>query len=96
MVARSTSKSGPFVDRAGQPAVQGHFTTVIDARCPGFRPPPGVYGRGIGMYGAGGASVYTVGGTDLIVFHWYDTSRNHNVHFSVQRLGWNNEWPYVF
>jgi len=81
MVGRSTSITGPYVDRAGVPLLQGGGTEVL---------------RGYNEFvGTGGADVYQQGGRYYLVHHYYDANDEGVPKLSVRTLRWHGGWPSV-
>jgi hypothetical protein len=81
MVGRSRSVTGPYVDRAGVPMLQGGGTEVL---------------RGYNEFvGTGGADVYSSRGTDYLVNHYYDATDNGVPRLNVRTLDWTRGWPVV-
>ncbi|NYI04948.1 arabinan endo-1,5-alpha-L-arabinosidase [Allostreptomyces psammosilenae] len=82
-VGRSTSPTGPFVDRNGTPMLQGGGTTVLAS-----------HGN---IIGPGGQSVLQDSDGDLLVYHYYDGADNGTAKLGVNLLGWDSAgWPYVY
>jgi len=88
IVGRSTSPTGPFVDRGGIALTSGGGTILISSHS--------------NIYGPGGASVFTDTGTNgslslpTIVYHYYDGSNNGTPTVGINRLGFTSDgWPYI-
>ena len=88
IVGRSTSPTGPFVDRGGIDLNSGGGTILISA-----------HGN---INGPGGASVFTDTGSDgskslpTIVYHYYDGNNNGTPTLGIDRLGFTSDgWPYI-
>ncbi len=82
VVGRSTSPSGPFLDRSGRPMTRGGGTVVL--------------GSGGGLIGPGSASVLADGSGDWIDFQAYDKSNADQPALQVQPLTWTARgWPVV-
>ncbi len=81
MVGRSRAITGPYVDRAGVPLLSGGGTEVL---------------RGYNEFqGTGGADVYSTGGVDYFVNHYYDATDNGVPKVNVRTLTWAGGWPAV-
>ncbi|RKS75443.1 ricin-type beta-trefoil lectin protein [Motilibacter peucedani] len=79
VVGRATSPTGPYVDRAGVPMLQGGGTEVL---------------RGYNEFvGTGGADVWPAGGTDWFVNHYYDATDAGTPRLNVRQLRWSDGWP---
>jgi arabinan endo-1,5-alpha-L-arabinosidase len=82
LVGRSTSPSGPFLDRSGRPMTRGGGTLVL--------------GSGGRLIGPGSASVLADGSGDWIVFQGYERSDPDQPVLQVRRLTWTARgWPVV-
>lgn len=88
IVGRSTSPTGPFVDRGGIALTSGGGTILISSHS--------------NIYGPGGASVFTDTGTDgtgsqpTIVYHYYDGNNNGTPTVGINPLGFTSDgWPYI-
>jgi arabinan endo-1,5-alpha-L-arabinosidase len=88
IVGRSTSPSGPFVDRGGVALTSGGGTILISSHN--------------NIYGPGGASVFTDTGSNgseslpTIVYHYYDGNNNGTPTLGINRLGFTSDgWPYI-
>ncbi|BDP44176.1 extracellular endo-alpha-(1-_5)-L-arabinanase 1 (plasmid) [Deinococcus aetherius] len=80
-VGRSTSVTGPYVDRTGKALTEGGGTVLLT-------------GQG-SLVGAGGEDVYTEGGNTHLIYHSYDANQNYLPTMSIRRLGWSGDWPTV-
>ncbi|WP_326554525.1 family 43 glycosylhydrolase [Micromonospora sp. NBC_01813] len=81
MVGRSTSVTGPFVDRAGTPMTAGGGTQILA-------------GHG-SVNGPGHQDVLTDSDGDYLVYHYY--AANGVALLGVNRLGYDAAgWPYVY
>jgi arabinan endo-1,5-alpha-L-arabinosidase len=83
-VGRSTSPTGPYVDRNGTPMLNGGGTTVLHSHD--------------WVRGPGGQSVVhdDADNRDLLVYHYYDARDKGKVYLGINVLGWDaNGWPYV-
>jgi arabinan endo-1,5-alpha-L-arabinosidase len=88
IVGRSTSPTGPFVDRGGIALTSGGGTILISSHS--------------NIYGPGGASVFTDTGSNgslslpTIVYHYYDGNANGTPTLGLNRLGFTSDgWPYI-
>lgn len=84
MVGRSATPTGPYVDRAGTPMLQGGGTPVLAS------------GQGTGdrYVGRGHAAILQRPDGDYIVYHAYDTQRNGTPTLQIQPLAWDADgWP---
>ena len=52
-----------------------------------------VQGTDAGMIGPGGEFVFTGGGTDWLVYHYYDAFDNGDAWIQVRPLTWVGGWP---
>jgi arabinan endo-1,5-alpha-L-arabinosidase len=81
-VGRSTSITGPYVDRAGVALTNGGGTRILAS-----------HGRYVGP---GGQSLLTDVDGDLIVYHYYDGQNNGIAKLGINLLGWDSAaWPYA-
>lgn len=81
MVGRSDSPTGPFVDQSGQSMLEGGGTEVLATN--GDR------------IGPGGADVYSEGGDDVLVYHYYDGAGNGAVRLAIDKIEWVDGWPRI-
>ncbi len=88
IVGRSTSPSGPFVDRGGVALLSGGGTILVSSHS--------------NFFGPGGASVFTDTGANgsssipTIVYHYYDGNNNGTPTVGINRLGFTSDgWPYL-
>ena len=80
VVGRSEKITGPYLDAAGTPLMQGGGTVVVS----GNERYPGV----------GHCAVISALGTDKIVMHGYDKRRHYNSSLLVRDLEWDADgWP---
>uniref|UniRef100_A0A915E351 Endo-1,5-alpha-L-arabinanase A n=1 Tax=Ditylenchus dipsaci TaxID=166011 RepID=A0A915E351_9BILA len=77
MVGRSTSPSGPFVDKSGKQMLNGGGTQILATS--GDR------------IGPGGQSVLADGGTDRLIHHYYDKSENGLAKLGVRTITWTSD-----
>lgn len=81
-VGRSEQITGPYVDRQGQPMLEGGGTLVRsgDER----------------WRGPGHNTIYSEDGVDWLVYHAYDALDEGKSKLHIERLGWDEEgWPQV-
>jgi arabinan endo-1,5-alpha-L-arabinosidase len=82
MVGRSTSPTGPYVDRSGRRLLDGGGTELLAS-----------HGR---VVGPGGQSVLRDVDGELLVYHYYDANAGGRETLGVNLLGWDAAgWPYV-
>jgi hypothetical protein len=79
VVGRSTSVTGPYVDRAGVPMLAGGGTELLRGHN-GFR-------------GPGGGDVYRARHGDLYAHHYYDAADGGRPKGSVRQISWADGWP---
>ena len=83
-VGRSTSPTGPFVDRAGTSLLSGGGTLVLEGH--DF------------VQAAGGQGVFleTNDGKDRLYYHYYDKRDNYQNYLGINVLNWTgDDWPYL-
>ena len=81
MVGRSRSITGPYVDKAGVSMLAGGGTEVL---------------RGYNEFqGTGHPDVFSSGGVDYLVNHYYDALSDPTPRLNVRALGWDGGWPTV-
>jgi arabinan endo-1,5-alpha-L-arabinosidase len=78
MVGRSTSVTGPYLDRDGKPMADGGGTPLLTANAQ--------------WLGPGGASLLHLEDESLIVFHAYSAVDGHPA-LHISTLGWQDGWP---
>jgi len=88
IVGRSTSPTGPFVDRGGIDLASGGGTILVSSHS--------------NIYGPGGGSVFTDTGSDgnssipTFVYHYYDGNANGTPKLGINQLGFTSDgWPYI-
>ncbi len=88
VVGRSTSPTGPFLDRGGQDMESNGGTILLSTHD--------------NIVGPGGQSVFTDTGTNgsasqpTLVYHYYDGNNNGTPTLGINRLGFTSDgWPYV-
>jgi arabinan endo-1,5-alpha-L-arabinosidase len=81
MVGRSTSITGPFVDRNGTRMTSGGGTEILA-------------GHG-SIHGPGHNAVLSDSDGDVLVYHYY--ADNGSARLGINLLGWDSSgWPYVY
>ncbi|GAA4192323.1 family 43 glycosylhydrolase [Microbispora amethystogenes] len=81
MVGRSTSVTGPYVDRNGTAMTSGGGTQVLA-------------GHG-SIHGPGHQSVLADNDGDILFYHWYADDGSSRL--GINKLGWDSAgWPYVY
>jgi arabinan endo-1,5-alpha-L-arabinosidase len=81
VVGRSTSVTGPYLDRDGTPLTSGGGTEVL---------------RGYNEFvGTGGGSVYSTGRATYLVNHYYDATDGGTPRLNVRPVRWSHGWPAV-
>jgi arabinan endo-1,5-alpha-L-arabinosidase len=81
-VVRSRDITGPYVDAAGVPAMQGGGTLVLASAG--------------AMEGPGHSSVLHDGSDWWIAHHYYDRNNNRQNQGAIRRLGWTpSGWPLI-
>jgi hypothetical protein len=81
VVGRSTSVTGPYVDRSGVPLTNGGGTEVL---------------RGYNEFvGTGGGDVYSTGRTTFLVNHYYDATDGGAPRLNVRPVTWSHGWPVI-
>jgi len=80
-VGRSTSVTGPYVDKEGVPLLEGGGTVLLD-------------GDG-NQVGTGAADTLFDRGVHYIVHHYYDAAANGVIRMQVRSLDWEDGWPSV-
>jgi arabinan endo-1,5-alpha-L-arabinosidase len=81
MVGRSRTITGPYLDRDGVSLLEGGGTEVL---------------RGYNEFqGTGHPDVYSSGGVDYFVNHYYDTESGGTPRLNVRTLSWRRGWPVV-
>ncbi len=80
MVGRSTSITGPYLARNGQPMTQGGATLVLAGNAR--------------FKGPGHNAVFATGSQDWLVYHTYDVQNNGTATLQIRPLSWTaNGWP---
>ena len=81
VVGRSKTITGPYLDKDGVSLLQGGGTEVL---------------RGYNEFqGTGHPDVYSWGGVDYFVNHYYDTTSGGTPRLNVRTLSWSGGWPTV-
>jgi hypothetical protein len=79
VVGRSTDITGPYLDRDGVALLAGGGTELL---------------RGYNEFrGPGGGDVFSAGGRDWFVHHYYDASDAGRPKQSVRQISWPDGWP---
>ena len=79
-VGRSTSITGPYVDREGKPMLEGHATVVLQSENPAFGP--------------GHCMVLADTGKTYLVHHYYDGRAKGARTLQIRELTWDAQgWP---
>ncbi len=82
MVGRSSSVTGPYLDKDGKDLAKGGGTLVLD--------------RSAAWTGVGHNSAYTFGGKDYLVVHAYETADHYLQKLKVLEMKWDAAgWPVV-
>lgn len=82
IVGRSSSISGPYLDRGGLNMLSGGGTILMSTHS--------------NIIGPGGASVYTDSDGPVIVYHYYDGNNSGTPTLGINLLGWTSDgWPYI-
>lgn len=82
VVGRSTSPTGPYVDRGGLDLLNGGGTILLSA-----------HGN---IKGPGGQSVIDAAGQPMLVYHYYDGASNGAPKLGLNKLAFDADgWPYV-
>lgn len=80
MVGRSTSVTGPYVDRNGTAMTSGGGTEILA-------------GHG-SIHGPGHQAVLADSDADALFYHYYDNAGT--ARLGINLLGWSSGWPYVY
>ncbi|TWG12345.1 arabinan endo-1,5-alpha-L-arabinosidase [Actinoplanes teichomyceticus] len=81
MVARSTTITGPYRDRAGTLTTAGGGTEILAS-----------HGA---IHGPGHPAVFTDSDADVLVYHYYTSAGD--ARLGINLLGWDSSgWPYVY
>ncbi len=80
MVGRADKVTGPYVDRAGRPLLEGGGTQLLGANG--------------NWLGPGGESVLQQPEGDIIVFHAYDSATGKSA-LQISTLTWGDGWPHA-
>ncbi len=82
VVGRSSSVTGPYVDRNGVDLNKNGGTTLIATK---------------GNYvGPGCVGLFTENGVNYLTHHYYDSNQNGRARLSVGNLGWDGAaWPFI-
>ncbi|KAH7037561.1 arabinan endo-1,5-alpha-L-arabinosidase A [Microdochium trichocladiopsis] len=80
MVGRSTSVTGPFVDKAGNQMMSGGGTQVMAS-----------HGS---IHGPGHQAVFTDADADVLVYHYY--ANDGQAFLGINLIRYDNDWPVVY
>ncbi|KAK4176033.1 glycosyl hydrolase [Triangularia setosa] len=80
MVGRSTSVTGPYVDKAGKPMMQGGGTQMLAS-----------HGS---VHGPGHNAVFTDVDGDVLVYHYY--RNDGVAQLGINRVRYENGWPVIY
>jgi arabinan endo-1,5-alpha-L-arabinosidase len=81
MVGRARQVTGPYLDRAGVPMMQGGGTEILKGNAR--------------WLGPGGESAFTgKDGQSILVFHAYDAQTGHPA-LQISSISWSHDWPEV-
>ncbi len=84
VVGRATSPTGPYLDRDGDPMLQGGGTPILASG----------QGSGSRYVGRGHVAILQDSDQDYIVYHAYDTQLNGAPTLRIRRLTWSADgWP---
>lgn len=78
-VGRSTSVTGPYVDRDGVPLLAGGGTVILESHD--------------NQIGPGGQDVHHEFGLHYLVHHYYDADADGVIRLQIRSLTWNRGWP---
>jgi arabinan endo-1,5-alpha-L-arabinosidase len=82
IVGRSTSITGPYLDRGGVALTSGGGTIVLSA-----------HGN---INGPGGETLFSDTDGDILVYHYYDGNNNGDPALGINVLSWtSDDWPYI-
>jgi len=79
MVGRSASITGPYIDQAGVPLLQGGGTLVAEGNKD--------------WHGTGHNAVIHDQGRDWLVFHGYDAKDKGRSKLRIEKISWRDGWP---
>lgn len=80
MVGRSTSVTGPYVDRTGRNMMQGGGTEILAS-----------HGS---IFGPGHPGVLSDNDADVLFYHYYTS--NNQARMGINLIRWENDWPVVY
>ncbi|MFC3687934.1 family 43 glycosylhydrolase [Aquipuribacter hungaricus] len=81
VVGRSETVTGPYLDKEGVPLLEGGGSEVL---------------RGYDEFqGTGHPDVWSSGGVDYLVNHYYDATSGGTPRLNVRTLSWDGGWPTV-
>ncbi len=80
-VGRSSSPTGPYLDRSGKKTSSGGGTVILETQ-----------GRFIGP---GHFGFFSENGSEYMSYHYYDADRNGTSKLKISTLSWQDGWPVV-
>lgn len=80
MVGRSTSVTGPYVDKSGRQMTQGGGTQMMASHD--------------SIHGPGHCAVFTDNDGDVLVYHYYNNAGTAQI--GINRIRYDNGWPVIF
>jgi arabinan endo-1,5-alpha-L-arabinosidase len=80
MVGRSSSITGPYLDKSGKDMMAGGGTEVLA-------------GQG-SVHGPGHNAVFTDSDADVLVYHWYNNDGRSTI--GINLLRYDNGWPVAY
>lgn len=80
-VGRADDITGPYVDRDGEPLLDGGGTIVLD--------------QDGDQLGPGGQDVVQVGDTHYLAHHYYDGATGGTIRMQIRSIAWDDGWPTV-
>lgn len=78
-VGRSTSPTGPYLDRDGVPLTEGGGTVILERRG--------------NQYGTGALDVLREFGRFYAVHHYYDADQQFDARMQIREVEWEDGWP---
>jgi arabinan endo-1,5-alpha-L-arabinosidase len=80
MVGRSTSVTGPYVDRNGKSMMEGGGTQILASHD--------------SIHGPGHNAVFTDGDGDVLVYHYYNNAGT--AQLGINLIRYENDWPVIY
>lgn len=80
MVGRSTSVTGPYVDKSGTAMMDGGATQMMSSHD--------------SIHGPGGCSVFTDNDADVLVYHYYNDAGT--AQLGINLIRYDNGWPVIY